>query len=433
MSKTKKKAAKKAAKEAEAGVVVKRPPSQLPAVSAKPASVGARSAEITEALQAKRWAEAIEALRKLRGDLITPKLGSLQRWVRFVDNCFLTMDAEKLQVMHALLYLCNPFRIAPTVDSLDMPITVRTEQVPLNVSSPSGTVQPGLGREDYTNAARLCFERAGPERTPPNRHPLRIWAMGDAIFPCDTPEASVAVPALGTQVSMLTNVLSVRECATIIECGETIGFDADEPLAEQQAVPSKAFVWMCPPKLLARIYERVKSAGLPTILAGHGIPCADPEEVLEPLGLNARFRTYRYDPGVVYRPHFDGAWPSSGFDDQGGYVYDAQGDRRSRITVVIYLNDDFAGGHTTFFGLERGGLVKTSGTIVANGVQPMRGACTIFPHGDTSHVIHEGSRVHTGAKYVVRTEVLYCLPTPKRREGRADMESALPTKKQRRR
>lgn len=53
--------------------------------------------------------------------------------------------------------------------------------------------------------------------------------------------------------------------------------------------------------------------------------------------------------GNVYRPHIDGAWPGSGLDDEGRYVFDAYGDRWSRLTFLVYLNDDFEGGHTTYY------------------------------------------------------------------------------------
>ena len=46
----------------------------------------------------------------------------------------------------------------------------------------------------------------------------------------------------------------------------------------------------------------------------------------------------------VYRPHIDGAWPGSGIDEQGNYIYDAFVEqpaqaRHSRLTFLIYLND----------------------------------------------------------------------------------------------
>lgn len=54
-------------------------------------------------------------------------------------------------------------------------------------------------------------------------------------------------------------------------------------------------------------------------------------------------------PGNVYRPHIDGAWPGSGVDSRGQYKFDAYGDRWSRLTFLVYLNDDFEGGHTTYY------------------------------------------------------------------------------------
>jgi hypothetical protein len=50
------------------------------------------------------------------------------------------------------------------------------------------------------------------------------------------------------------------------------------------------------------------------------------------VGLNSRWRLYRYTPGSIYRPHIDGAWPASGVNvDSGEYMYDAFGDRWSRL------------------------------------------------------------------------------------------------------
>ena len=53
-------------------------------------------------------------------------------------------------------------------------------------------------------------------------------------------------------------------------------------------------------------------------------------------------------PPPVYRPHVDGAWPGSGLRD-GKVLFDAFGDRWSRLTFLLYLNDGFEGGSTTFY------------------------------------------------------------------------------------
>jgi hypothetical protein len=70
---------------------------------------------------------------------------------------------------------------------------------------------------------------------------------------------------------------------------------------------------------------------------------------------------------------------------------------KSYLTFLIYLNDDFDGGETRFY-LPQG---------VARGVVPRAGSATVFPQGNTASLIHEGSQVTRGTKYVIRTDVLY--------------------------
>lgn len=118
---------------------------------------------------------------------------------------------------------------------------------------------------------------------------------------------------------------------------------------------------------------------------------------------------YRYVPGAIYRPHIDGAWPRSGIDPHTGeYLYDASPidcPEWSRLTLLIYLNDGFQGGCTTFF-IPRKNVL---GTMDAFPVKPLAGCAIAFPHGSTfGSVLHEGSPVAIpGAKFVIRTEILY--------------------------
>ena len=148
---------------------------------------------------------------------------------------------------------------------------------------------------------------------------------------------------------------------------------------------------------LGTIFERVR-AYLPAALEGCNLR-----------GLNARFRVYRYVPGAIYRPHIDGSWPRSGIDRTKPpgkqYVYDNQNDgaQLSRLTFLIYLNDEFDGGWTTFFVSD-----KTEGQLNAVRVVPQIGSVLVFPHGASEGaLLHEGSAVISGAKYVIRTDVLY--------------------------
>lgn len=49
------------------------------------------------------------------------------------------------------------------------------------------------------------------------------------------------------------------------------------------------------------------------------------------VGLNERFRFYRYDVGQKFAPHTDGA-------------YHSPTGARSLLTLLLYLNDDYTGG-----------------------------------------------------------------------------------------
>jgi hypothetical protein len=145
-------------------------------------------------------------------------------------------------------------------------------------------------------------------------------------------------------------------------------------------------------------------------------------------GLNRRMRCYRYSPGAVYRPHIDGAWPPSGetsekreqagaaarimrgkgqgAQDAGQYIYDiSHGKVLSKYTFLLYLNEDFTGGGTSFYSpceLEEGLLERRA-------VRPRAGSALVFPHGATNAALHEGSEVETGLKYVIRTEILFAV------------------------
>jgi prolyl 4-hydroxylase len=96
------------------------------------------------------------------------------------------------------------------------------------------------------------------------------------------------------------------------------------------------------------------------------------------IGANERFRCYRYKPGMRFAPHTDGAY----FRTETEY---------SCYTFLVYLNDDFDGGETTFL------------TEPEIKITPESGMGLIFQHP----LIHEGSLVTRGIKYVARTDLMY--------------------------
>lgn len=94
-----------------------------------------------------------------------------------------------------------------------------------------------------------------------------------------------------------------------------------------------------------------------------------------PVGLNERLRFYRYDVGQQFDWHYDGP-----FERPNG--------ERSWLTFMIYLNDGFVGGETSFLD-----------TVI----EPRAGMALIFVH----QIRHKGEPVSQGRKYVVRSDVMY--------------------------
>ncbi len=101
------------------------------------------------------------------------------------------------------------------------------------------------------------------------------------------------------------------------------------------------------------------------------------------VGLNERFRFYRYDPGQKFAPHFDGYFRR----DNG---------EQSQLTFMVYLNAEFSGGATSFY-LDNG--------VHRLCVRPERGEALVFVHRQ----LHEGATVVHGRKYILRTDVMYSL------------------------
>ena len=96
------------------------------------------------------------------------------------------------------------------------------------------------------------------------------------------------------------------------------------------------------------------------------------------VGANERIRCYRYQPGMRFATHADGS-----------FVRDEN--EMSFYSYLVYLNADFEGGQTTFF------------TEPEVAIEPKTGWGLIFQHA----IIHEGSEVTSGVKYVARTDLMY--------------------------
>lgn len=130
-------------------------------------------------------------------------------------------------------------------------------------------------------------------------------------------------------------------------------------------------------------------------------------------GINRRWRVYRYQPNARERfaPHIDGGFPPSGLDENGNFLFDMGNDKTvSRLTLLLYLSDDFQGGKTVFY--------RPSSCKVLAQVSPVTGSALIFPqavgvdaveYARQRWPLHEGSVLRSGnePKYVIRSDVLF--------------------------
>lgn len=70
---------------------------------------------------------------------------------------------------------------------------------------------------------------------------------------------------------------------------------------------------------------------------------------------------------------------------------------------MIYLNADFEGGATTFFHESQQHYSRPLSETVLHSFRANVGSCLVFNH----RLCHDGSRVMSGVKYILRTEVMY--------------------------
>lgn len=93
--------------------------------------------------------------------------------------------------------------------------------------------------------------------------------------------------------------------------------------------------------------------------------------------LNDFLRVYKYTKGMQFKPHVDNSY--------------TDGEGESRYTVLIYLNSGAEGGET---------CIITEPEI---NITPEAGKVAMFQHG----LLHEGKPVTGGAKFVLRTDIMY--------------------------
>lgn len=176
--------------------------------------------------------------------------------------------------------------------------------------------------------------------------------------------ADLLAPGIYTISRFLTPV----ECDGLVQLTEAGGFEAatintiDGPVVDATVRDNRRHVRDDRP--LADLLWQRTGDHIPRFLNG-----------CQAIGLNERFRIYRYDPGQRFAWHADAP-------------YRRENGEHSLLTLIIYLNEGFAGGETAFSELV---------------VPAERGMALIFRH----ELPHEGRPVANGRKYVLRSDVMF--------------------------
>lgn len=194
--------------------------------------------------------------------------------------------------------------------------------------------------------------------------------------------------------TVVQDVLSADECEQLIAGCEKMGF-TKAPLSTSSGSVMRPdlrdndrVMFEFDDETLGRLAKRVSGA----------LPKRVYTWVLdEEAPLNERIRVYRYAAHQKFAPHFDGAFSRSR-------------SKTSMLTMLVYLNEGFEGGTTTFFPdgcLDLGGR---PGMVDPVDVLPETGKALLFHHGSSGlSPLHQGTRhVSEGKyKYVLRTDIMY--------------------------
>jgi len=111
----------------------------------------------------------------------------------------------------------------------------------------------------------------------------------------------------------------------------------------------------------------------------------------EKSGINKIFRFYKYEVNQYFGLHFDNQFISDTAET-------------SHFSFILYLNDDFENGQTTFLK-----WINDTAECKLIPIKPKRGSALIFYHTGHLSPLHEGT-AHTSVgktKYVLRSDVMF--------------------------
>jgi len=176
----------------------------------------------------------------------------------------------------------------------------------------------------------------------------------------------------------IPDLFSAAECAAIVDSAAghewlPATVNSAEGRVVDAHIRNSTTAVLREPKLADELFRRVT----PHVPAQMSAEIGGARVKVRSVGIFLPLRIYRYEPGQHFGLHRDQA-------------YTGEGQRRSLLTLMVYLNEGFRGGETEF--------PEMNQTIV-----PKTGTALLFQH----MLLHAGKRIEEGTKLVLRSDVLY--------------------------
>jgi len=201
----------------------------------------------------------------------------------------------------------------------------------------------------------------------------------NSIFSIFKKQVANPAPILKLDAFYFRGFLTKSECLSIIKEAENLGFGRTHYPKHYRG---NLRLMVTDQELADKLFERMKPH-----VSGLLHESEERKESWKVVGLNEKFRLSKYFPGDEFGSHCDANFKRSRTE-------------RSMYTVNIYLNGGFKNGRTRFY-------KDTPGSKMIYATVPEPGAALVFRQPPGQYYLHDGERLGSDVKYLLRTDVMY--------------------------